>query len=113
MDLWYHNQFEDKNVSDINDLKRRAGITEAEDVKELWKQYTRLSQQLARALTKTAIDTHGEGRAPEGHLNPLQVGDIEYHMEMVAEQLERLDKVYRWREYMDKRRAGQQVQAGY
>ena len=92
-------------MNEIDDIKRRAGITEAEDIKALWKQYTRMSEQVAKALMNTAVDTHGDGRAPDGQLNPLQVNDIEYHMNMVAEQLERMDKLYQWRAYMDKRRA--------
>jgi hypothetical protein len=91
---------------EINELQRRAGITEeATDIKELWSQYTRMSEQIAKALSRTGIDTQGGGAAPEGQLNPLQVNDIEYHMKMVAEQLERLDKVYGWRKHMDERRA--------
>ena len=105
MVVWYRNQFED-NAMDINELQRRAGITEeAADIKELWRQYTSMSEQMAKALSRTPIDTQGGGAAPDGQLNPLQVNDIEYHMQMVAEQLDRLDKVYGWRKYMEERRA--------
>ena len=91
---------------DIEDLKKRAGITEAtDDPKELWREFNRISTRLESALRRTAVDTHGDGQAPEGMLNPLQVNDIAFSIEKLNEQLERLDKVYRWREYMAQRKA--------
>lgn len=93
-------------MDDLNELKRRAGIvTEQADPRAAWTAFTRAASDLERALKSTAVDTQGGGRAPEGQLNPLQVGDIEHHLELVKAQLDRLDQVYQWRKYMDERRA--------
>ncbi len=93
---------------DKKELQRRAGITEQDEVVDLWKQYTRISEAMARALRRASIDTRGQGGESRGSatLNPLQANDIEYHVKMVVKQLNRLDKSYHWREYM----AGRKVQ---
>lgn len=91
---------------DKKELQRRAGIVnEAEDIGNLWREFSRVSERLATALKSTAVDTQGQGKAPEGMLNPLQVNDIAYHAIAIQQQLDRLDAVYRWREYMEQRKA--------
>ncbi len=97
-------------MMDLNDLKKRAGIVnEAADPGQLWREFSRLSDQLAQTLARTSIDTQGGGKAPEGMLNPLQVNDIEYSLKKVQEQLDRLDQVYQWRKYMEQRKARMKV----
>ena len=94
----------------LDELQKRAGIvTEAEDVSALWKEYARISERLATALKSTGVDTEGQGRAPDGMLNPLQVNDIAYHTIAVNQQLDRLDAIYRWREYMEQRKSRMKV----
>ena len=91
---------------DLQELQKRAGIiNEADDIGDLWREFSRISERLAQALTRTGVDTHGGGKAPEGMLNPLQVNDIAYSMEKVQQQLERLDQVYQWRKHMADRKA--------
>ena len=89
---------------DKKELQRRAGIIEDDNIKSLWSEFSRISEQLTRALKRTDVYTQG-GRAPEGMLNPLQVNDIESHMNMLEEELNRLDQEYQWRRYMIARKS--------
>lgn len=87
-------------------LQKLAGITEARrDPTEAWKDFTKVARDLEHTLRVTSVESGGPGRRSQKSLNPLQINDIDYHMRLIQQQLDRLDNVYSWRKYMEERKA--------
>ena len=91
-------------------LKDLAGIiTEMEDPTTAWKAFSRASADMERALRNVNIADGGPDERGSGTLNQLQISDVEYSLNLVKAQLDRLDRIYKWRDHMTQRRERMKV----
>lgn len=86
-------------------LQKLAGITEAvESPSNSWSQFSKAGH----ALTQVLKHVHVKSGAPEERgaeaLNFEQINDIQFTIQHLQEQLDRLDRVYSWRDYMKKKK---------
>jgi len=83
----------EKYFSLENFIKKEAQYKKVSPVdQEAWTNFTRAATDLENVLAKSNT------------LHELIFGDIEYHMKLLAIQLDRLDRVYEWRKKKESRR---------
>ena len=69
-----------------------------------WSDFSKSVSRLEQALNKTAVRAgNPEERGPDA-INFEMVNDIQHSVERIQKQLDQLDRRYKWREYMAKKK---------
>jgi len=69
-----------------------------------WHSFSKAASALESALRTASVEPGSPEERSANALNFEMVNDIQFTIEKLQKQLDRLDKRYKWREYMTKKR---------
>lgn len=69
-----------------------------------WSDFSKSVSRLEQSLRTASIEDGGSADRAPGALNNEMVNDIQYSVERIQKQLDRLDQRYGWREFMAKKK---------
>lgn len=87
-------------------LQELAGIVEAVgSPSDSWSQFSDAAENLTKVLQRVRVAAGSPEQRGHASLNFEQINDIQFTVEKLQKQLDRLNSVYQWRSYMKKKKS--------